>query len=53
MAERLTVEDRARHMLLGQHSVSFTADYLRMDEAQVLALAEALVRARRIPRVRA
>jgi hypothetical protein len=48
----LTPEDMARHMLLGQHSVRFTADYVRLPEARVQALAEAMVKARRIPKVR-
>ena len=46
-------DDKARDMLLGQHSVSFTADTLRLPEARVQAMAEALVKAKRIPRVRA
>ncbi|MBS7789258.1 hypothetical protein KTR66_04595 [Roseococcus sp. SDR] len=43
----------AQDMLLGQHSVSYTADYTRLSEARVAALAEALRKDRRIPRVRA
>ncbi len=42
----------AREMLLGQHSVSFTADYTGLPEARVDAMARALHAAKRIPRVR-
>lgn len=43
----------AQNMLLGQHSVTFTHDYTGLPLSRVQALAEALHKARRIPRVRA
>lgn len=44
--------DLARNMLLGQHSVSYTAEYAGLEEAQVKALAEGLSKEKRIPKVR-
>jgi hypothetical protein len=44
--------DLARDMLLGQHSVSYTAEYTGLKEAQVKALAEGLRKEKRISKVR-
>lgn len=44
--------EKARDMLLGQHGVGFTAQHTGLAEARVQAMAEALHKARRIPRVR-
>jgi site-specific recombinase XerD len=43
----------AQAMLLGHHSVSFTAAHTGLAEARVEALARTLHAAKRIPRVRA
>lgn len=45
--------DLAQNMLLGQHSVSFTAHHTGLTRARVEALAQALHGAKRISRVRA
>lgn len=42
----------AQNMLLGQHSVGFTAAFTGLPEARVDQLARALHAAKRIPRVR-
>jgi hypothetical protein len=42
----------AQNMLLGQHGVGFTAEYTGLSEARVKPMAEALHKARRIPKVR-
>ena len=43
----------AQNMLLGQHSVSYTAAASGLPAARVEALAKALHAAKRIPKVRA
>lgn len=42
----------ARDMLLGQHSVTYTAEYTGLAPARVDAMAQALRSAKRIPKVR-
>jgi pyrroline-5-carboxylate reductase len=42
----------AQHMLLGQHSVSYAAEYTGMAPARVEDLARKLHAAKRIPKVR-
>ncbi len=42
----------AQNMLLGQHSVTFTAEYTGLSEKRVDAMAQALRAQRRIPKVR-
>jgi hypothetical protein len=45
-------QDLMRNMLLGQHSVSFTAEYTGLPRAKVQAAAEQLHAQKRVPRVR-
>lgn len=58
MAERAELSptaarELARDMLLGQHSVSVTAEHTGLPRARVEQMAQALHAAKRIPRVRA
>lgn len=49
----VNARELAQNMLLGQHSVSFTAGHTGLPVSRVQALAQALHAAKRIPRVRA
>lgn len=44
--------DLAQDMLMGQHSVSYTATYCGLAPSQVDELARKLAQAKRIPKVR-